>query len=162
MNQFPECRGPPRHPRADTSRTAFAVCEVPQLGLQQLDPLVQRISAAGLAVHTQINGDISRVTGAVDLVAYRIVQEGLTNAHKHGTGPTATVTVDVGDEILRLTVTNPVSRNYANHVEAPGDRLGLIGVQERVAALRGTVSAQNIGEHFRLTAELPLHREVKA
>lgn len=134
----------------------------PQVGLQQLDALVQRFRAAGLQVHTNVTGDLFQVTGAVDLVAYRIVQEALTNAHKHGAGHTATVALEVGDRVLRITVINPTSPAHVNHPDAPGDRLGLVGVQERVAAVRGTVSAQNIGDHFRLAAELPLPEEVPA
>ena len=146
-----------RYLRTDQDRAAAMP---PQVGLQQLDALVQRISTAGLEVRTQVTGDMARVSGAVDLVAYRIVQEALTNAHKHGAGHTAAVAIDVGDEILRITVMNPVSSAASpgpgNHPEAPGERFGLIGIRERVAAVGGTVSAQNIGDHFRLAAELPV------
>lgn len=147
-----------RYLRAD-EETATVMS--PQVGLQQLGSLVQRISAAGLEVQTKIDGDITRVTGAVDLVAYRIVQEGLANAHKHGAGHTATVTVDVGDESVQIVVVNPVSPTSSNHPEAPGGQLGLIGIRERVATVRGSVSAQSLGDYFRLAAELPLSREAE-
>lgn len=130
----------------------------PQVGLQHLQTLIQRMSAAGLQIRTQITGNLSDITGSTDLVAYRIVQEGLTNAHKHGSNQTAEVILIVSADMLSVTITNPIAPGSTT-TDAPGDRLGLLGMQERVASVRGTVTAGAVGDTFRLVAQLPLPQE---
>jgi signal transduction histidine kinase len=89
----------------------------------------------------------------VDLTGFRIVQESLTNAHKHGAG-TANVTVERGPSSLVIDVSN-ATRTDAT---APGSvGLGLLGMRERVAAVGGTLSAGPTGDgRFLVHAELPL------
>jgi signal transduction histidine kinase len=90
----------------------------------------------------------------VDLAGYRIVQESLTNALKHGTG-TASVTVDYGSDEVRLTVHNPVAgQGSLDHL---GAGAGLIGMRERAALLRGRLDAgPTAGARWRVHAALPL------
>lgn len=148
-----------RYLRAEDDITAR---QMPQLGLGDLDSLVHRMSATGLSVDLQTAGDLDSVPGATELVAYRIVQEGLTNAHKHGSGHEATVRVVVDSGLLTITVGNPVSSAEPNHPEDLGGRLGLTGIWERVAAIRGTVRTETIDGRHTLTAELPLTLEERS
>ncbi|WP_419703393.1 sensor histidine kinase [Promicromonospora sp. NFX87] len=140
----------------DTSATDAA----PQPGLAQLDALVQRFEEADLSVHVRVEGDLGRVTGAPDLVAYRVIQEGLTNAHKHGSDHRAHVLIEVQDQHARIVVANPVVP--APHDLPDAERLGghgLTGLRERVGSIRGTVETGQTPGGFRLAATLPLTKE---
>ena len=129
--------------------------EAPQVGLAHLDNLIMQMNTTGLQVNLLVEGDISAVTGATDLVAYRIIQEGLTNAHKHGSNNTAEVVVSVTDDVF-VSITNPIADGEENHPQAPGERLGLVGVRERVASVRGSVTINRLHDGFQLTAHLPI------
>jgi len=126
--------------------------EAPQLGLASLSELVASFEAAGLRVDLHANGDLTRAAGATDRVAYRIVQEALTNAHKHGPGRSARVELTAGEDALVIEVTNPASRTGT---ALPGGGLGLIGMRERAAAVRGSVWSGHEDGVYRLRAELP-------
>jgi signal transduction histidine kinase len=136
----------------------------PQPGLERVDELIAPFSDAGLAVTVRMEGDPLAVGGATSLIAYRIVQEGLTNAHKHGVEARAHVLVQVEDDFLRIVVTNPVidlasaERTPAMGEVAVGSGLGLIGLRERVAAIRGVVEAGPAPGGWRLAATLPVIR----
>jgi signal transduction histidine kinase len=125
----------------------------PQPGLDNLDALVERVGRAGLPVRLQVEGDAVPLSRAVDLSAYRIVQEGLTNSLKHAKASHADVTVRYGANDLELEVRD-------DGVGAPSsDGLGhgLVGIQERVKIYGGEMSAgpsQRGG--FVLNARLPL------
>jgi signal transduction histidine kinase len=108
---------------------------------------------AELRVALQTTGDPSRASGAIDRVAYRVVQEGLTNAHKHGEKHSASVELDLTGDVLIIEVVNPAA---ASGADLPGGGLGLVGMRERVAAVRGSVSSGREGDVFRLHARLPL------
>ncbi|MBW9120489.1 sensor histidine kinase [Microbacterium trichothecenolyticum] len=134
----------------------------PQAGLGQLDELVAQFAASGLDVRTRIEGDLDRVTGAVDVVAYRVIQEALTNAHKHGAQHRAHVLIRTdGDEVV-VTVTNPLSTGALDRPAEQGSGLGLIGLRERVASVRGAVSAGPAPAGFKVEARLPLTRDEAA
>jgi signal transduction histidine kinase len=100
-------------------------------------------------VAADISGDLERVPGAVSREAYRIIQEGLTNASRHA-GGAARLKVAVREDRLELELSNPVGRSR------PGGGRGLTGLEERVAALRGRMEARREDGVFRLTVELPL------
>ncbi|MCM3696357.1 sensor histidine kinase [Microbacterium oleivorans] len=140
------------------SEDADDATPAPPAGLDRLDELAAQFAASGLDVTTRIDGDPARVTGAVDLVAYRLAQEGLTNAHKHGAGNRAHVLVEVGEDALVVTVTNPRHESSAQD-GIGGSGLGLVGLRERVAAVRGSVSAGPVPGGWRLSARLPLLKE---
>lgn len=131
----------------------------PQGGVDQLDDLVAQFSASGLDVHTRIEGDISRVSGAVSHVAYRVVQEALTNAHKHGAEHRAHVLVHVGGDEIVVAIGNPIDAGSVPRSGEPGSGLGLIGLRERVASVRGTVEAGPAPAGWKVEARLPLTRE---
>lgn len=131
----------------------------PQAGLDRLDDLVRQFADSGLDVHTRIEGDLREVTGAAGLVGYRVAQEALTNAHKHGAEHRAHILLHVGSDRLTVSVTNPMDNGIADRADALRSGLGLIGLQERVASVGGTMSAGRATAGWKVEAELPLSRE---
>lgn len=125
----------------------------PQEGLAGLGDLVGSFGQVGLRV--EVIGDPGGValSPATDLVAYLALQEGLTNAHKHGTGGRATVAVGSADGTAILTVANPLRAGNTQLV--PGGH-GLRGLRERVSAVRGQVQASCSEGEFRLVISLPV------
>jgi signal transduction histidine kinase len=105
----------------------------PQPGLARLDSLVEQVRATGLEVSLEFEGAARPLPAAVDLSAYRIVQEALTNTLKHAGAEHATVRVRYGDELAL-----EIRDDGTGGVEAdPGS--GLVGMRERVAMLGGRV-----------------------
>ncbi len=129
----------------------------PQQGLERLDGLFERMRDAGLDLEVELRGELGEVGGSAATVVYRVIQEGLTNARKHGDG-TARLRIEVAAEELALSIANPVADGVV--CESAGGRgsgLGLVGIRERVAVLRGTVVAQRVGDGFELSVVLPIH-----
>ncbi|MGZ8804073.1 MAG: sensor histidine kinase [Microbacterium sp.] len=122
--------------------------------------VVESFRRTGLTVTGALPEAIDGLTGAVDVVAYRVVQEGLANAMKHGDG-TATLSAEVVDGELHVRIENPIGRS---HEPPPSGRYGLIGVGERVASVDGAVEwhreARRDGTAFVLDVFLPLPREL--
>ncbi|TQS40469.1 sensor histidine kinase [Cryptosporangium phraense] len=131
-----------------------AAIPAPQPELGQLDALVSQVRASGLTVTLTVIGDLKTVPAGAGLSAYRIVQEALTNAVKHGgPGVTAEVAAEVRPEGLALSITDD-GRGAAAHDDGAG--LGLLGMRERAAAVGGEVTAgPRPGGGFRVTAWLP-------
>jgi signal transduction histidine kinase len=126
----------------------------PLPGLTDLDTLVGSVRTGGLSVTVTHTGVPRPLTPSVELTAYRIIQEALTNTHKHASATHAEVTLDHRATILRVTVTDD-GRPHA--VRGPGTGHGLIGMRERATAVGGTVTAgPRPGGGFRVVAELPL------
>jgi signal transduction histidine kinase len=125
-----------------------------RVGLVELDLLVQRARAAGLAVTVDTEGAARPLPVAVDLAAYRIVQESLTNALKHG-GGSAAVRIGYGADVLALTVDNPLPGGGNGTVPVPGSGSGLVGMRERTDLLAGRLSAGPVDGGWRVRAELP-------
>ncbi|MFI6352894.1 sensor histidine kinase [Streptomyces sp. NPDC050743] len=143
----------------------------PQPSLSQLGTLVDRIAFAGLPVEVRISGEPRPLAPGIDVTAYRIIQEGLTNALKYGDGGTATVTVRYADGSLRVEVLNSgpsvLSADSASRGARPsahehrddGAGRGLIGLRERVAVYGGRFDARRrIGGGYRVRARIPLER----
>ncbi|MEU1398353.1 histidine kinase [Micromonospora zamorensis] len=128
-----------------------AVAEMVSARLAEADGLVERIRAAGLAVRVRTDGTPGPLPVAVDLAAYRIVQESLTNALKHGTGE-ADLTIAYGSAEVVLTVENPVRRNG---IGLPGAGAGLIGMRERTTLLAGRLTAGPQDGRWLVRAALP-------
>ncbi len=109
----------------------------PQPGLGDLDRLLGQMRDAGLRVDLRIEGTKRPLPAGVDLSAYRVVQEALTNALKHAGGAPAVVTVRYGDDALEVEVTDagsgPRQRRDGGH--------GLVGMRERVGIFGGTFDA---------------------
>ena len=123
----------------------------PAPGLAQLETLKGSFAAVGLEVDWSVDIQPHALGPAVDLVAYRVLQEALTNAHKHGTG-TALVVVRSSPSALTLSVSNPLGRTPVSHAG-----YGLTGMRERAAAVGGRLHA-GLGDdgRFHLDVELPL------
>jgi signal transduction histidine kinase len=125
----------------------------PQPGLDSLDDLVERVGKAGLPVRLQVEGDAVPLPRAIDLSAYRIVQEGLTNSLKHANASRADVIVRYGKEGLELEVRD----DGVGTSSSDGLGHGLVGIQERVKIYGGEMSAGAGPEGgYVLNARLPL------
>jgi signal transduction histidine kinase len=120
----------------------------PPPGVAALDALVARHRAAGLDVTATVRGERRPLPPGVDQGAYRILQEALTNAARHG-GGTAAVEVSFGDGTLELSVTNPLGRDMG------GAGHGVIGMRERAALLGGRLRAGARDGAFEVHAWLP-------
>jgi signal transduction histidine kinase len=133
----------------------------PAPGLAGLDRLIQRTRGAGVQVTLEVSGYQRPAPAGVDLSAYRIIQEALTNVVRHaGTGARCVVSVGYTDSDLVIRVTDdgglPAALPSAS-VAAPGTGHGIIGMRERVHLCDGTFGAGPVpGGGFQVTAALPL------
>ena len=127
----------------------------PLPGIDQIPALVERQRAGGLDVHLTIDGEPDRRPPTpVSRAVYRIAQESLTNAGRHGTG-SAAIAIQLGPDALELSVANPVT----THVEPrPGGGRGIAGMRERANVLGGALHAGRNGSRFELHARLPYGR----
>ena len=126
----------------------------PMPGLAELDDLVAGVRSAGLAVKLTFDGERRPLDPALELSAYRIVQEALTNALKHG-GATATASVRYGRDALELTVEDEGASRTPATTEPDHDGRGLVGMRQRVAMLGGSVDTGPTPTGFRVAARLP-------
>jgi signal transduction histidine kinase len=125
----------------------------PAAGLADLDELAARSTAAGLAVEVVRTGDVRALPPRVELAAYRIVQEAVTNARRHSGGRAAKVLLGYGDEDLAVTVTDD---GRGRPVGVP-DGHGLVGMRERAVALGGELTTgPGPAGGFRVEARIPL------
>jgi signal transduction histidine kinase len=125
----------------------------PIAGLDALDELLATFRRTGLAITTRIIGTPRPLGAAVDLTAYRVVQEALTNVCKHAGPTTVDIEVSYSADAVRLTVDN-ASTATVTATDAPGH--GLIGMRERITALGGTLDAAPRHGRYRVRATLPL------
>jgi signal transduction histidine kinase len=125
----------------------------PQPGLAALEPLLDAFGRAGLPVRLQVDGDSAPLPRGVDLSAYRIIQEGLTNALKHAHASHADVRVRYERDELLIDVRD----DGEGATEGDGLGHGLVGVRERVKLYGGEMSAGALsGGGFALVTRLPL------
>jgi signal transduction histidine kinase len=125
----------------------------PQPGLDGLEELLEEIGRAGLPVQLHVDGEPVALPRGIDLSAYRIVQEGLTNALKHARASNADVTVRYRSDELQVEVRD----NGGGSSTSDGLGHGLIGVRERVKIYGGQMSAGTAnGRGFILSTRLPL------
>jgi len=132
--------------------SAEAAALTPQPSLLQLDTLVEQVRKAGVAVRVSIDGTQRPLAPGVELSAYRIVQESLTNVLRHSGAHDAVVAIRYGLEDLTIEVTD----NGRNGTTPSGDGTGLTGMRERVALLHGEFRAGSTSDGFTVTARLPL------
>jgi signal transduction histidine kinase len=132
-------------PRQDRERQAHA----PTPGLARIAELVGRVRDAGVAVELEVTGDRRAVPTQVDVTAYRIVQEALTNVVKHAAAPRATVRVGHRPDGVELEVTSP-------HTGDPIEEgFGITGMRRRVEQLGGELAVE-AGPEVRVRALLPV------
>ena len=145
----------------------------PQPSLTRLSALVDKIAFAGLPVDVRISGEPRPLPGGIDSTAYRVVQEALTNALKHG-GSNAELTVRYDDRYLRIevltagtgsldTIGSPETGagSETGAAPEPGEKIGtgrgLLGLKERVAVYGCDLDARRrLGGGFRVRAKIPL------
>ena len=125
----------------------------PQPGLDGLDILLERVGRAGLPARLHVEGERFPLPRAIDLSAYRIVQEGLTNALKHARAAHADVTVRYGSDDVQIEVRD----DGAGATATDGLGHGLVGIRERVKIYGGEMNAGTApGGGFVLRTRLPL------
>jgi signal transduction histidine kinase len=124
----------------------------PRPGVAQLADLVEDVRRAGLELTADLPEELGAVPAGVDLAAYRIAQEGLTNALRHG-GASATLRVGRDAAGLHVDVRNPLS---AGEPRTDGSGRGLAGLRERARLFGGRLSAEAEDGEFVLHAVLPL------
>jgi signal transduction histidine kinase len=133
----------------------------PQPTLGDLEALVERSRAAGLPVELTVEGERRELPAGLDLAAYRVIQEALTNAFKHGGGAPAEVSVHYGEEDLVLTIGDRGRGSAPARVEGSGH--GLVGMRERVRVFGGELhTGRREGGGFEVRAQLPLLPEAEA
>ncbi len=141
------------------ARAATAAPLAPAPGLADLERLIQRTRGAGVQVSLERAGLVRAVPAGVDLSAYRIIQEALTNVVKHaGGGARCTIALDYGERALRVTVTDDGGLAMAlTPVGVAGAGHGIIGMRERANLCGGEFSAGPLPDSgFQVTAVLPL------
>lgn len=127
----------------------------PQPSLQHLDRLIEQARDAGLPVDVLIEGDATELPAGIDLTAYRLVQEALTNAIKHAKATRAEVVVRYGPDTLELLVSD--DGRGSSDASSDGGGHGLVGMRERVAVYGGELAAGARPEGgYALHARLPL------
>ncbi|MFC9430226.1 sensor histidine kinase [Streptomyces sp. NPDC056987] len=130
----------------------------PAPGLYRLPELISACESAGLALTVTTEGEPRPLTPGVDLTAYRIIQEALTNVTKHAAGRAARVQLAYRDSRLLITVTNdgPV----AAAATVPGGGFGLMGMRERAHSVGGDLRAgPRAAGGYEVTTALPIHSQ---
>jgi signal transduction histidine kinase len=133
----------------------------PAPGLQRVDSLVERVQGAGVVWRLDRRGTVRELGPGLEMTAYRIVQEAITNVLKHAGFGHARVLLDYGTNALSIEITNHISgakrsaltRDSAPKTSSSGH--GLIGLRERVALLGGTLAAHPVPNGFHVAAVLP-------
>jgi signal transduction histidine kinase len=127
----------------------------PQPGLARLDELAEPLRLAGLDVVVRGQGEAPKLPAGVDLSAYRIVQEALTNTLRHARATRAEVTVRYGDHAVEVEVRDDGRGSPGADVNGAGQ--GLVGMRERAGLLGGTLEAGPLPDGgYRVHAHLPL------
>ncbi|WP_433665998.1 sensor histidine kinase [Nocardia sp. CA-136227] len=143
----------------------------PQPGLHLLEELVATASHAGFEVTVAVSGVapgsapdiVGDVPATVGLTAYRILQESVSNAMRHGAGTAIAVELTHSGDGRHLRVRNRVggSRSHRPEFSRTSCAHGLIGMRERVAMLGGTFQAGRMGDEFVVTATLPIESDAR-
>src|SRR6266536_2517215 len=125
--------------------------------LSAVSTLFEQARNTGLDVTFEVNGERpQRVPDAVQLAAFRILQESLTNVRRHAPGATARVNLAYRDDRLSVAIENDAIQSHNVNGGAPG--VGILGMRERATGLGGTLQTHLSGERFRVVAELPYCR----
>ena len=134
-------------------RTDAELTLAPQPSLRRLEDLIEQVREAGLPVELRVEGEASSLPPGVDLSAYRIVQEALTNILKHAGPSRAEVVIHYRDDEVEVEVTD----DGAGNGKGGGSKQGLIGMRERVALYGGVLeSGKRAGGGYVVRALLPL------
>jgi signal transduction histidine kinase len=133
----------------------------PQPSLDELERLLATVREAGLQVELVVEGEARPIPRSVDLSAYRVIQESLTNTLKHANAASAHVRLSYGVDALEVEVTDDGRGAAARLLETPHRGYGLAGMRERVAMVGGEIDAQpGPSGGFLVRARLPLGRSL--
>jgi len=150
--------GPVAGPPPDGAKAGLDLS--PQPGLAQLQPLIDRLTAAGLPVELQVTGVPRALPPGLDLAAYRVVQEALTNVLKHAGKPKTTVRLDYAEADLVVEVADagrPIPAAGPAPSAVPGSGRGLLGLRERIELYGGELGAgPRPGGGWLVRARLPV------
>jgi signal transduction histidine kinase len=124
--------------------------------LAQLDQLVSRARSAGLTVSVEVAGQGRRLAADVDLIAFRVVQEALTNVIKHAGEVPVSITLRYRRRTLELDIANAAGTQPAATPTLGCGGHGLVGMEERLALYGGRLQAGQVDDGFRLHAWIPL------
>jgi signal transduction histidine kinase len=162
----PGAPGAPGAPAAGRGATGMTAPLAPAPGLARLGRLIERTNGAGVQVSLECSGEARAVPAGVDLSAYRIIQEALTNVVKHaGGGARCVVSLDYGEEALHIRVTDDGGGSLVLSPASPGalgvpvggTGHGIIGMRERANLCGGDFTAGALpGGGFEVNATLPL------
>jgi signal transduction histidine kinase len=123
--------------------------------IQEIPELTTRARQTGLDVDLEVSGEApARLSDAVSLAAYRIVQESLTNARRHAPGAPVEIRLRYDTDHLAIGVDNPTADNAASNGGLPSG-VGITGMKERVTALGGTLQSGAENGRFHVHAQLP-------
>jgi signal transduction histidine kinase len=130
----------------------------PQPGLNRLDRLLEEVGRAGLPVRLRVAGDCFPLPGGADISAYRIIQEGLTNALKHASATEAEVSLHYAPDQLSIEVRD---NGLGAHGNGNGGGHGLVGIRERVRLYDGEMTTSSPADGgFLLRTRLALTRHL--
>ena len=128
--------------------------KAPQPGLAELPNLIDQIEQAGLPVEFTVSGQPRTLPAGVELSAYRIVQEALTNTLKHAGSARASVELTYRPDVLELRIRD----DGCGSASAPTPGQGLVGMRQRAAILGGELSVgPQAGTGFQVEAKLPVN-----
>jgi signal transduction histidine kinase len=154
-----------RHTAQDTMREMRRLVQVlredgvefePQPTLAQVEQLVDDARLAGVPARLEVEGERRDLPPAIDLAAYRVVLEGLTNVRKHAGAVDTTVLLRYAPGVVHVEVRNAAGRTASNGDAQSHPGLGLVGLRERVRIFGGDVDASPRDGGFALSARLPL------
>jgi signal transduction histidine kinase len=128
----------------------------PQPDLAQLPDLVAKVGQGGLIVELSIEGEPRSLPRTLELSAYRVIQEALTNTFKHSGGSTVRVRLDYKPTVLEVEVSDDGNGRAAQPLNHVGGH-GLIGMRERVGLHGGHLSARQTSKGFAVRATFPLN-----
>ncbi|HET7355457.1 MAG TPA: sensor histidine kinase [Nocardioidaceae bacterium] len=136
-------------------RDPAGAATAPQPGLAMLEELLATVRSTGLCVELETSGDLPGLSAGVDLAAYRVIQEALTNTLRHAEATRAHVRLHHGDDRVELEVRDD-GRGVGGRDPRAHDGRGLLGMRERVGLLGGSLEAgPALGGGFQVTAVLP-------
>jgi signal transduction histidine kinase len=127
----------------------------PQPGLAQLERLIEQLRRAGLEIELTIEGQPRPLPQGVDLSAYRIIQEALTNVVKHAAGARTKVTLVYQTRGVELTIIDTEGEERTTLLREFSDGHGVIGMRERAALFGGRLTAESLPGGFKVTVTLP-------
>lgn len=133
----------------DSTPTPDSGPQAPAPGLARLDELIETYRQSGTPIVTNVSGKPRALSPAADLAAFRIIQEALTNAHKHGVAGTTVLDIRYSDNSMEVELTNLVATFRS---ASTGTGLGIVGMQERAASVGAELVTSREGDRFQVRA----------